>query len=142
MIFPVFYFIILKPIGAFLESSTSYPSILRELNLQLENWKICSVCFCTFCIDQILHSLCFSLDLSFPVLSPLTTLFPNFLLSFSFLQVLNEDLRLVVGQQDRMINGANVWNLPVSYDKLGVRYRMWRDAVDRGVKQLPFSKSV
>ncbi|KAJ8483896.1 hypothetical protein OPV22_016381 [Ensete ventricosum] len=33
-------------------------------------------------------------------------------------KVLNEDLRLVIGQQDRMINGANVWNLPVSYDKL------------------------
>ncbi|KAL3504189.1 hypothetical protein ACH5RR_034030 [Cinchona calisaya] len=57
-------------------------------------------------------------------------------------KVLNEDLRLVVGQQDRMINGANVWNWPVSYDKLGVRYRMWRDAVDRGEKQLPFTKSV
>ncbi|XP_030528013.1 chlorophyllide a oxygenase, chloroplastic [Rhodamnia argentea] len=57
-------------------------------------------------------------------------------------QVLNEDLRLVVGQQERMINGANVWNWPVSYDKLGVRYRLWRDAVERGAKQLPFSKSV
>ncbi|KAL8217770.1 hypothetical protein R6Q57_021143 [Mikania cordata] len=34
-------------------------------------------------------------------------------------KVLNEDLRLVLGQQDRMINGANVWNWPVSYDKLG-----------------------
>lgn len=41
-----------------------------------------------------------------------------------------------------MINGANVWNLPVSYDKLGVRYRFWRDAVERGDKQLPFSESV
>lgn len=54
-------------------------------------------------------------------------------------KVLNEDLRLVVGQQDRMINGANVWNLPVSYDKLGVRYRLWRDALELGAKQLPFS---
>ncbi|GJX35482.1 chlorophyllide A oxygenase, chloroplastic, partial [Tanacetum coccineum] len=34
-------------------------------------------------------------------------------------KVLNEDLRLVLGQQDRMNNGANVWNWPVSYDKLG-----------------------
>ncbi|KAL3736698.1 hypothetical protein ACJRO7_025612 [Eucalyptus globulus] len=57
-------------------------------------------------------------------------------------QVLDEDLRLVLGQQERMINGANVWNWPVSYDKLGVRYRVWRDAVERGAKQLPFSKSV
>ncbi|KAJ6939267.1 hypothetical protein NC651_005642 [Populus alba x Populus x berolinensis] len=56
-------------------------------------------------------------------------------------QVLNEDLRLVLGQQERMINGANVWNWPVSYDKLGVRYRLWRDAVERGAKQLPFEKS-
>ncbi|KAI4320530.1 hypothetical protein MLD38_033999 [Melastoma candidum] len=56
-------------------------------------------------------------------------------------QVLNEDLRLVVGQQERMFNGANVWNWPVSYDKLGVRYRLWRDAVERGAKQLPFGKS-
>ncbi|KAJ8773378.1 hypothetical protein K2173_028555 [Erythroxylum novogranatense] len=56
-------------------------------------------------------------------------------------QVLNEDLRLVVGQQERMINGANVWNWPVSYDKLGVRYRLWRDAVEQGRKHLPFSES-
>ncbi|KAF6152793.1 hypothetical protein GIB67_004622 [Kingdonia uniflora] len=56
-------------------------------------------------------------------------------------KVLNEDLRLVLGQQDRMIDGENVWNLPVSYDKLGVRYRLWRDAVEKGVKQLPFSES-
>lgn len=56
------------------------------------------------------------------------------------IQVLNEDLRLVIGQQERMINGANVWNLPVAYDKLGVRYRLWRNAVDQGDKQLPFSK--
>ncbi|XP_068662622.1 chlorophyllide a oxygenase, chloroplastic-like [Aristolochia californica] len=56
-------------------------------------------------------------------------------------QVLNEDLRLVVGQQERMINGANVWNWPVSYDKLGVRYRQWRDAIEQGGKQLPYSKS-
>ncbi|XP_071731349.1 chlorophyllide a oxygenase, chloroplastic-like [Rutidosis leptorrhynchoides] len=53
-------------------------------------------------------------------------------------KVLNEDLRLVLGQQDRMINGANVWNWPVSYDKLGVRYRLWRNSVEK--KQLPFSK--
>ncbi|GAB2290461.1 hypothetical protein Dimus_024740 [Dionaea muscipula] len=55
-------------------------------------------------------------------------------------KVLNEDLRLVLGQQERMINGANVWNWPVAYDKLGVRYRFWRDALERGDKQLPFTK--
>ncbi|GJN16652.1 hypothetical protein PR202_gb03665 [Eleusine coracana subsp. coracana] len=54
-------------------------------------------------------------------------------------KVLNEDLRLVLGQQERMINGANVWNWPVSYDKLGIRYRLWRDAVERGSDRLPFS---
>ncbi|KAF3337294.1 Chlorophyllide a oxygenase [Carex littledalei] len=57
-------------------------------------------------------------------------------------QVLNEDLRLVLGQQDRMINGENVWNLPVSYDKLGVRYRLWRDAVDKGADRFPFTKQI
>ncbi|MCO5594376.1 hypothetical protein L7F22_048406 [Adiantum nelumboides] len=46
-------------------------------------------------------------------------------------KVLDEDLRLVLGQQDRMIRGANVWNLPVSYDKLGVRYRKWRISVEQ-----------
>jgi len=56
-------------------------------------------------------------------------------------KVLNEDLRLVIGQQDRMVRGANVWNLPVSYDKLGIRYRIWRNAVEDGQKQLPFSES-
>lgn len=55
-------------------------------------------------------------------------------------KVLNEDLRLVLGQQERMIKGANVWNWPVPYDKLGVRYRQWRDAVERGEKRLPFTK--
>ncbi|KFK36203.1 hypothetical protein AALP_AA4G091400 [Arabis alpina] len=54
-------------------------------------------------------------------------------------QVLNEDLRLVLGQQERMLNGANVWNFPVAYDKLGVRYRLWRSAIDRGDDKLPFS---
>ncbi|PWZ39108.1 Chlorophyllide a oxygenase, chloroplastic [Zea mays] len=38
-----------------------------------------------------------------------------------------------------MINGVNVWNWPVSYDKLGVRYRLWRDTVERGSKRLPFN---
>ncbi|PIN07530.1 Chlorophyllide-a oxygenase [Handroanthus impetiginosus] len=56
-------------------------------------------------------------------------------------KVLNEDLRLVLGQQERMLNGANIWNLPVSYDKLGVRYRLWRDSVEQGSKRKPFSKS-
>lgn len=56
-------------------------------------------------------------------------------------KVLNEDLRLVVGQQERMLNGANIWNLPVSYDKLGVRYRLWRDSVEQGSDLEPFSKS-
>ncbi|RZC94492.1 hypothetical protein C5167_026223 [Papaver somniferum] len=56
-------------------------------------------------------------------------------------KVLNEDLRLVLGQQERMIKGANVWNLPVTYDKLGVRYRLWREAVEKGVKQLPFNSN-
>ncbi|XP_010544843.1 PREDICTED: chlorophyllide a oxygenase, chloroplastic [Tarenaya hassleriana] len=55
-------------------------------------------------------------------------------------QVLNEDLRLVIGQQERMLNGANIWNLPVAYDKLGVRYRLWRNAVDCGQDKLPFSE--
>nr|GMD76045.1 chlorophyllide A oxygenase, chloroplastic-like [Ipomoea batatas] len=38
------------------------------------------------------------------------------------------------------VPSANIWNLPVAYDKLGVRYRIWRDAVERGAKQLPFSE--
>lgn len=50
----------------------------------------------------------------------------------NLLKVLNEDLRLVLGQQERMNKGANVWNFPVSYDKLGVRYRLWRDSLERG----------
>ncbi|NP_001142071.2 Chlorophyllide a oxygenase, chloroplastic [Zea mays] len=57
-------------------------------------------------------------------------------------KVLNEDLRLVLGQQEGMIDGANVWNWPVSYDKLGIRYRLWRDAVERGADdRLPFSST-
>lgn len=64
-------------------------------------------------------------------------------------KVLDEDLRLVLGQQDRMVRGANVWNLPVSYDKLGVRYRKWRmcmeqrdsDCKDYHIKQSHCSRS-
>jgi len=47
-------------------------------------------------------------------------------------QVLGEDLILVKGQQERMLAGANVWANPVSYDKLGVRYRRWRNSLATG----------
>ncbi|XP_058218165.1 chlorophyllide a oxygenase, chloroplastic [Rhododendron vialii] len=77
-----------------------------------------------------------SLDFA-PVLEHIP--FMQYLWRYFAEKVLNEDLRLVIGQQDRMIKGANIWNIPVSYDKLGVRYRVWRDAVDRGEKELPFN---
>lgn len=47
-------------------------------------------------------------------------------------QVLGEDLVLVKGQQERMLKGGDTWNFPVSYDKLAVRYRRWRNAVGAG----------
>jgi len=47
-------------------------------------------------------------------------------------QVLGEDLKLVLGQQDRLERGGNTWATPVSYDKLGVRYRRWRNSVAAG----------
>eukprot|EP00270_Netrium_digitus_P016904 TRINITY_DN612_c0_g1_i1.p1 TRINITY_DN612_c0_g1~~TRINITY_DN612_c0_g1_i1.p1 ORF type:complete len:656 (-),score=186.37 TRINITY_DN612_c0_g1_i1:47-2014(-) len=50
-------------------------------------------------------------------------------------QVLAEDLRLVLGQQDRMTKGANVWNHPVVYDKLGIRYRRWRMGLEEDAHQ-------
>lgn len=50
-------------------------------------------------------------------------------------QVLGEDLVLVVGQQARLEAGGNTWANPVSYDKLAVRYRRWRNGVAAG--QLP-----
>ncbi|KAE8685718.1 Chlorophyllide a oxygenase [Hibiscus syriacus] len=56
------------------------------------------------------------------------------------LYVLNEDMRLIMGQQERMVDGANIWNVPVEYDKLGFRYRLWRKAVEQGAEQLPFSQ--
>jgi hypothetical protein len=46
-------------------------------------------------------------------------------------QVLGEDLRLVLGQQQRMAKGRNTWGTPVAYDKLGVRYRRWRNTLQR-----------
>ena len=49
-------------------------------------------------------------------------------------QVLDEDLVLVEGQQKRLLNGGDTWNRPVSYDKLGVRYRRWRNALERSRK--------
>jgi len=44
-------------------------------------------------------------------------------------QVLSEDTALVLGQQDRLQRGGNTWENPVSYDKLGVRYRRWRNSL-------------
>jgi hypothetical protein len=38
-------------------------------------------------------------------------------------QVLGEDLKLVVGQQHRLMRGSNTWITPVSYDKVGVGVR-------------------
>ena len=46
-------------------------------------------------------------------------------------RVIEEDLRLVIGQQERMLAGGNIWNTPVSYDKLGIGYRRWRKQVER-----------
>ena len=47
-------------------------------------------------------------------------------------QVLGEDLVLVAGQQVRMATGGDTWRHPVSYDKIAVRYRRWRNAVALG----------
>jgi hypothetical protein len=41
-------------------------------------------------------------------------------------QVLGEDLKLVLGQQDRLERGADTWANPVSYDKLGASWRWQR----------------
>lgn len=46
--------------------------------------------------------------------------------------MLGEDLVLVLGQQDRLARGSDTWANPVSYDKLGVRYRRWRNGVAAG----------
>ncbi len=45
-------------------------------------------------------------------------------------RVIDEDLRLVVGQQERLQAGGNVWRTPVGYDKLGIGYRRWRNQVE------------
>jgi chlorophyllide a oxygenase len=47
-------------------------------------------------------------------------------------QVLGEDLVLVTGQQARLEQGGDTWSHPVSYDKIAVRYRRWRNAVAEG----------
>jgi len=47
-------------------------------------------------------------------------------------QVLGEDLVLVTGQQARLEQGGDTWSHPVSYDKIAVRYRRWRNAVGEG----------
>jgi len=47
-------------------------------------------------------------------------------------QVLGEDLVLVLGQQDRLQRGGDTWSHPVSYDKIAVRYRRWRNTVAEG----------
>ena len=39
---------------------------------------------------------------------------------------------LIKGQQDRLNRGGDTWSFPVSYDKLGVRYRRWRNSVAEG----------
>lgn len=49
-------------------------------------------------------------------------------------QVLGEDLVLVTGQQQRLQRGGDTWSNPVSYDKLAVRYRRWRNDVGKSVR--------
>jgi chlorophyllide a oxygenase len=49
-------------------------------------------------------------------------------------KVLQEDFPLVQGQQARMEQGANVWNMPVAYDRLGVGYRRWRKQIEKQVE--------
>jgi len=44
-------------------------------------------------------------------------------------RVMGEDLVLVQGQQKRMSLGGDTWANPVSYDKMGVRYRRWRNSL-------------
>jgi chlorophyllide a oxygenase len=43
-------------------------------------------------------------------------------------QVLAEDMRLVMGQQDRLARGVRVWGHPVAYDKCALAYRRFRNA--------------
>lgn len=38
----------------------------------------------------------------------------------------------MLGQQDRLERGGDTWANPVSYDKLAVRYRRWRNGVSAG----------
>eukprot|EP00798_Chlamydomonas_sp_ICE-L_P009853 gene9853-7743_t len=47
-------------------------------------------------------------------------------------QVLGEDMALITGQQDRLERGGDTWANPMPYDKLGVRYRRWRNSVADG----------
>lgn len=54
-------------------------------------------------------------------------------------QVLGEDMRLVLGQQERLQRGLDVWENPQSYDKLGVQYRRWRNKVASGKASLDAS---
>lgn len=46
-------------------------------------------------------------------------------------QVLEEDRRLVQGQQDRMLRGGRVWANPVEYDIAGLHYRRWRNQAQK-----------
>lgn len=54
-------------------------------------------------------------------------------------QVLGEDMRLVLGQQERLQRGLDVWENPQVYDKLGVQYRRWRNEVSSGKASLDAS---
>jgi chlorophyllide a oxygenase len=57
-------------------------------------------------------------------------------------QVVNEDLRLVQGQQERLKGGADVWQQPVGYDKLGVAYRRWRNQVEASSPEWPRGEEI
>lgn len=57
-------------------------------------------------------------------------------------QVLGEDLKLVLGQQARLKQGGDTWAHPVSYDKLAVRYRRWRNALGVGQVVTPNDSAI
>jgi chlorophyllide a oxygenase len=50
-------------------------------------------------------------------------------------QVLGEDMRLVVGQQERMARGERVWGHPVGYDKCALAYRRFRNEASRPMSE-------
>lgn len=52
---------------------------------------------------------------------------PDWIMRYQSNKILDQDLEMLLGQQQRLDQGARAWNCPVREDGIAARYRRWRE---------------